>query len=114
LTRDFRDYLEDMLGAAEKALTFTEGMSWEQFTADEKTQFAVARALEIVGEAARNVPADFRRQSPEIPWQRVVGMRNILAHNYDGADARVIYDTIKRALPQLVGDLAKAIAKARG
>jgi uncharacterized protein with HEPN domain len=114
LIRDFRDYLDDMLEAANKAGAFVEGMSWEQFAADTKTQFAAARALEIIGEAARNIPRDFREQCPEIPWQRVVGMRNILIHNYDGADPRVIYDTIKIALPDLIANLPSVIAKASG
>jgi uncharacterized protein with HEPN domain len=76
------------------------------------TQFAAARALEIIGEAARNIPQDFRAQCPEIPWQRIVGMRNILAHNYDGADPLVIYDTIKIAIPDLITNLPAVIAKA--
>jgi uncharacterized protein with HEPN domain len=112
LTREFRDFLDDMLEAAERARTFTDGMSWEQFAADIKTQFAAARALEIIGEAARNIPKDFRDTSPEIPWIRVIGMRNILVHNYDGADPRIIYDTIKIAVPNLVDQLLRAIAKA--
>lgn len=112
MIRDFRDYLADMLDAANKAMSFVSGMSWQQFAADEKTQFASSRALEIIGEAARNIPPEFRRQVPEIPWQRIVGMRNILAHNYDGADPRVIYDTISDALPDLIMHLRVAITKA--
>jgi uncharacterized protein with HEPN domain len=101
-----------MLEAANKAKAFTDGMPWAQFAVDDKTQFAAARALEIVGEAARNIPQDFRDRCPEIPWQRVVGMRNILAHNYAGADPRVIYDTIKIAVPELIANLPAVIARA--
>jgi uncharacterized protein with HEPN domain len=112
LTRDFRDYLDDMVEAATKAREFVKDMSWDQFFGDEKTQFAAARALEIVGEAARNVPQEFRTLCPEVPWQRVVGMRNILAHNYEGADPRVIFDTINIAIPDLLKILPSVIAKA--
>jgi uncharacterized protein with HEPN domain len=112
LTREFQDFLDDMLEAANRAKTFADGMSWEQFSADVKTQFAAVRALEIVGEAARNIPRDFRDTSPEIPWSHVIGMRNILVHNYDGADPRIIYDTIKIAIPDLIAKLPPVIARA--
>jgi uncharacterized protein with HEPN domain len=101
-----------MLDAAKKARAFVGEMSREQFEGDEKTLFAVIRALEIVGEAARRIPADFQAQFPAIPWQRIIGMRNILAHNYDGTDPRIVYDTAMIFVPELLRKLPEAIAKA--
>ena len=112
MTKDFRDYLDDMLEASRKALAFVRDISREQFETDEKTQFAVIRASEIVGEAARRIPQDFQIHFPAIPWQRIIGMRNILAHNYDGTDPRIIYDTVTIFIPELLRKLPEAIAKA--
>jgi uncharacterized protein with HEPN domain len=112
VTREFRDYLDDMLEFAEKARSFIRGMSREQFLADEKSQFATMRALEVIGEAARRIPVEFRDRFPSIPRQRIIGMRNVLAHNYDGADAYLIYDTATIFVPALIEALPAIIAEA--
>jgi uncharacterized protein with HEPN domain len=57
--------------------------------------------LIIVGEAAKNVPAEMRKSQPQIPWSKVVGMRNILTHNYPEADTEIIWKTVKKRLPEL-------------
>jgi uncharacterized protein with HEPN domain len=112
VTRDFRDYLDDMLEFAAKARAFAGDMTREAFQADDKTFLATARAIEIIGEAARHIPAEFRDRVPAIPWQRIIAMRNILAHNYDGADPGIIFDTATIFVPQLVALLPTAIAAA--
>lgn len=91
-----------MLGHARKAIGFVGGMSFEDFADDERTQFAAIRALEIVGEAARGVPDEIRMQATEIPWARVIGMRNILVHDYMGTNPRVVFDTVRLFLPDLI------------
>ncbi len=105
MTREFADFLDDMLDHARKARGFVGGMSWEDFRADVRTQFATARAIEIVGEAARRIPDDVQSRFPAIPWRQIIGMRNVLAHNYDGADPRIIFDTATLFLPTLIADL---------
>jgi uncharacterized protein with HEPN domain len=112
VTREFRDFLEDMLEHATKARSFVEGVTWDQFSSDEKTQFAAMRALEILGEAARRIPPEFRQRFPSVPWNRIIGMRNILAHNYAGADARIVFDTVTLFLPALIDLLPTVIAQA--
>ncbi|ARJ68189.1 hypothetical protein WV31_15540 [Magnetospirillum sp. ME-1] len=98
-----------MLDHAEKAIAFVGGMDWPQFAGDEKTRFAVVRAVEIVGEAARRVPEDFRDSQPQIPWRRIIGMRNVLAHDYIGTNPRVVYDTVVIFLPELISALRPLI-----
>ncbi len=110
MTRDFRDFLDDMLAYAKQAHAFIGEMSWDAFQGDARTFFATARAIEIVGEAARRIPEDVQRRFPEIPWRQIVGMRNVLAHNYDGADPRIVYDTATVFLPQLIARLPAVIA----
>jgi uncharacterized protein with HEPN domain len=110
VTREWRDFLEDMLEHAEKARAFVGPMAWAEFEADEKTRFATIRALEIVGEAAHRVPAEVRNLHPGIPWPQIVGMRNVLAHDYAGTNPRIVYDTVMLFLPGLVTELRKILA----
>jgi uncharacterized protein with HEPN domain len=113
VNRDFLDHFEDMLEFAAKAREFLGEMSWEEFSADAKTQFAIIRALEVIGEAARRIPVDVQKRYPSIPWQRIIGMRNILAHNYDNADPRIIYDTATKFVPIFLAQLRVAIDDAK-
>ena len=105
MTREFADFLDDMLDHALKAMDFVGGMRWEEFQADLRSQFATARAIEIIGEAARRVPDEVQLRFPAIPWRQIIGMRNVLAHNYDGADPRIIYDTATLFIPGLIAQL---------
>ncbi len=79
--RSYSDYLQDMLDASIKARNFIKGMSAEEFARDEKTQFAVIRALEIIGEASKKIPQAFKDQNPEIPWRVIAGMRDKMIHD---------------------------------
>ena len=66
MKREYEDYLRDMLENAEKALSFVQGMNYDGFCADDKAVYAVIRALEIIGEAARSIPGDVRQANPEV------------------------------------------------
>lgn len=80
MKREYEDYLRDMLENAELALDFVQGMEYDEFFEDEKSNYAVMRALEVIGEAARQVPESVRNSAPEIPWREITGMRNKLLH----------------------------------
>jgi uncharacterized protein with HEPN domain len=69
--REHEDYLRDMIHAAEKAESFIEGMDFNSFQQDEKTAWAALKALEIIGEAAKNIPQSVRKRYPEVPWREV-------------------------------------------
>ncbi len=101
MKRDCRDYLEDALAAIEETATFTEGMTFEEFTRDRKTSNAVLRSLEVLGEAAKRIPDDLRAKSPEVPWKRMAGMRDKLIHEYAGVDLSIVWAVIKHELPPL-------------
>lgn len=99
--REYTDYLHDILDAIEKAEQFTVGMDFEQFEDDDKTAFAVIRALEVIGEATKAVPQHVRDHYPAVPWQQMAGMRDILIHKYFGVDLRVVWETVQQDLPAL-------------
>ena len=108
MPRDASAYLLDMLLAARDALSFTEGMSFDDFVRDRRTQLSVLKAVEIVGEAAAQVSEDVRRANPDIPWREIVGMRNRLVHVYFDIDLPLVWDTVRHDLPDLIARLGAA------
>jgi hypothetical protein len=93
--------LEDMLAAVQKIERYTAGMDQESFLHDEKTLDAVARNLEILGEAAKQLPGDFLAQHPGVPWRQIAGLRNRIVHEYFGLDLELIWQVVRHDLPQL-------------
>jgi uncharacterized protein with HEPN domain len=76
-------------------------MSYEEFAKDDKTVFAVIRAIEIIGEAVKNIPEDIRKEYPEIPWKGMAGMRDKVIHGYVGVDTQLVWSTVKKRIPGL-------------
>ncbi len=94
-------YLNDMLDALRRIEQYTRGVSFDQFRADSKTMDAVVRNLEVLGEAARQIPRDFAAEHPKVPWAKMVGLRNKVIHEYFGVDAEILWQTIQDDLPPL-------------
>jgi len=76
-------------------------MDYGDFEADEKTIFAVIRALEIIGEATKHIPEDIRENNPLIPWKDMAGMRDVLIHDYVGVDIKTVWLTIQERLNEI-------------
>ncbi|MBK6647925.1 MAG: DUF86 domain-containing protein [Anaerolineales bacterium] len=86
-------------------------MDYEIFEKDDKTVYAVIRAIEIIGEAASKLPKEFFEKYPELPWREIIGMRNKLVHAYFGIKMAVIWQTIQEDLPLIAKSLAEIIEK---
>jgi len=100
-------FIEHILESIRLVKQYTNGLSEEKFFASTALQDAVIRRIEIMGEAARNVPIQIKKKYPKIPWKEIIGMRNILIHEYFGVDLGLAWRVVKKDLPRLGKDMLK-------
>jgi uncharacterized protein with HEPN domain len=113
LERTPSDYLQDILDASEKMDEFTRGLSREEFSKDDKTIFAVIRALEIIGEATKQIPQSLKVRYPDIPWREMAGMRDKMIHDYVEVNLEVVWKTATVEVPNLKPDLRRILEDLR-
>ncbi len=99
--REVADYIDDIIVAMTDIEEFTHGMSYDLFSGDKKTINAVIRSLEVLGEATKHIPSSFRKKYPEIPWNKMAGMRDVLIHDYMGVDLMTVWKVSQERLPEL-------------
>ncbi len=99
--RDYREYIKDILQECEFVRKYTQGIEYEDFLESDLLRHAVVRALEVIGEAVKNLPNELLEKYPQIEWKRVKGMRDKLAHAYFGVDYELLWRVIKEELPSL-------------
>ncbi len=97
--------LKDIIGSAHKIIGYTENLSFDEFTKDNKTIDAVIRNFEIIGEAANRLPEDFKHAHTNIDWQRIRGFRNRIVHDYFGIDYSIVWEIKELFLPNLISTL---------
>ena len=102
-------YLWDMLDAARAVREFAAGMDLDQYMQDRKLQFAVERAIEIIGEAARRVSDEFKQANPQNSWRSIIGQRNVLAHDYGEIKHERVWEVVATHVPTLIVQLATLI-----
>ncbi len=107
--RLYSDYLNDILNYAEKAEQFVQGVNLREFQHNEEKLFAVVRALEVIGEAARQIPNSLREKYPEVPWKKIVGMRDKVIHEYLGVNDETVWRTVHEDLPILKVTIRKML-----
>lgn len=101
MKKDYIDYIDDILISIDMIEKFVDGIDFDKFSRDDKTNYAVARALEIIGEAVKKIPRDIRKEYKDMPWKEIAGMRDKLIHEYFGVNKNVIWSTIKEDLPKI-------------
>ena len=97
--------LLDMMEAAIKILKYTQGLTFEDFLADDKTIDAVVRNFEIIGEASLRIDEDFRLENPQIEWKKLRGFRNRIVHDYFGIDYEIVWSILTQDVEELVFQL---------
>lgn len=110
-SRDWQLRIRDILECIEKIRLYTADMTYREFALDPRTQDAVIRNFSIIGEAANHVPEDIATRFPNIPWDKMRDMRNVVIHEYFGVSLRIIWETTKSDLPPLVEPLQSILSK---
>ena len=101
--------LEHIFEAIEKALEFTENVSFDEYKTNTMLRYAVIKCLEIVGEASYKLTNEFREQHREIEWKKIIAMRHILVHGYYQIEDAIVWETTKNYLPLLKEQIRKII-----
>ena len=108
--KDDTAYLRLMLDSFAKIDRFTKGMTFEDFSADEKTQSAVIMQLQVIGELAKKVPENFK-ESIDVPWKNMAGLRDLVSHDYFGLDIDIIWHTAKESVLETEKNIRKYLAR---
>lgn len=101
MPRDPAVFLDDIVESCKLITSYIEGLSDESFLSDQKTLDAVVRNLEIIGEAVKQLPPEIRAAMPDVEWQRIAGLRDILIHGYFAVDAEIVLDIARTKVPLL-------------
>lgn len=96
-----REYLQHILDETRYIIEYSQGLEREDFVANETLKRAFLRSLEVIGEAVKNFPLEFREKYPTIQWRLIAGMRDRLIHNYFGVDYDIVWDTVTNKVPML-------------
>lgn len=111
MKKETKIYLEDILEAIEKIEKYVKGLKEKEFYKLDSVQDSVIRRLEIIGEASKHIPLKLRIKNSTVPWKRMFGLRNVLAHEYWGIDLKRIWNIIIRRLPSLKKEIKQILSK---
>ncbi len=109
MDKKIKNRLIDMRNYSAEAIEFLGDLTYEEFLQDRKTMFSVVRAIEVIGEAAAQTGREPLEVFPGIPWKEIIGMRNILIHQYSGIEMQTVYKTVKDFLPGFMVNLDKIL-----
>ena len=105
MSRDALLYIADVVAAGEAILRYIDGVTFEAFAANDEKRAAVERQVFVIGEAAARLPDEWKQRRPEVPWRKIIGLRNLLAHGYWEIDAEELWDVARNKVPEFVAEL---------
>ena len=109
MKKDPKFYLGHIRDSINHINRYTKGLEKEEFLKNNLVQDAVVRNIEIIGEAVKNLPKDFTNKHKEVPWKDIAGMRDRIAHFYFGIDYALVWDTVKKDIPELKKQIQKLL-----
>ena len=110
MKRDIRTYLDDIIESTEHIILYTTNKSQHDYENDDLLHDGILRRLEIIGEAVRHIPHEFRETYPDINWKEIAGLRDVLIHEYFGVNDERIWKTIKEDIPTLKEQIEKLLS----
>ena len=107
--RDYTLFLEDIITAIEKIERYTKDLSHPDFRKNDMAVDAVIRNFEVIGEAAKSLPAKIKRKYPYVEWKEAMGFRDVLIHDYFGIDLEAVWDTVANNIPSFKENMLKVL-----
>lgn len=101
MVRDIHLFAKDIVNEILLVEKFTKDVTYEDFIKNDEKEYAVVRSLEIIGEAANHIPETIKSKYTNIPWTEIIGMRNKITHDYFGTDYNIVWDVVKKDLPEI-------------
>lgn len=109
MKRDVSLFIKDILEAINDIESFIGDMNFEAFSSDKKTRTAVVHEIEIIGEAAKNIPASIRNKYKSLPWQDMAKMRDKISHFYFGVKYEIVWKVVKERLPEIKSEIERIL-----
>jgi len=111
MSKDPKEYLRHIQDECSWLISVSENLTFDDFLADETLKRAVVRSLEIIGEATKKIPADFKVKWNSIPWKNMAGMRDRLIHDYMGVNNTIVWDVMKNKIPGMHKQISEMLTK---
>ncbi len=109
--RNYKLFINDIIESIDDIESFIGGVNLKELIADKKTSSAVIRKLEVIGEAAKNIPKGIKEKYPDLPWKSMSGMRDRLTHTYFGIDYKLVWDVIKKETSKIKSRLQEILVE---